>query len=85
MEYARSVADVLAELEEIAAHDGSWGYGRAFTYVFDGPNLEPVTGAAMRLFAASNGLDPTAFKIIGASDGAIHFALPRFVRRSHSA
>jgi glutamate/tyrosine decarboxylase-like PLP-dependent enzyme len=61
MEYARSVDDVLAELEEIAAHDGSWGYGRAFTYVFDGPDLEPVTSAAMRLFAAANGLDPTAF------------------------
>ncbi len=61
MEYARSVDDVVAELGEIAAGDGSWGYGRAFTYVFDGPDLEPVTSAAMRLFAASNGLDPTAF------------------------
>ncbi len=61
MEYARSVDDVLADLAEIAASDGSWGYGRAFTYVFDGPDLEPVTTAAMRLFAASNGLDPTAF------------------------
>jgi glutamate/tyrosine decarboxylase-like PLP-dependent enzyme len=61
MEYARSVDDVLAELEEIAAGDGRWGYGRAFTYVFDGPDLEPVTTSAMRLFAASNGLDPTAF------------------------
>lgn len=61
MEHARSVEEVLSELHEIAAGDGAWGYGRAFTYVFDGPDLEPLTSEAMRLFAGSNGLDPTAF------------------------
>jgi glutamate/tyrosine decarboxylase-like PLP-dependent enzyme len=61
MEHARTVEEVLSELHDIAAHDGAWGFGRAFTYVFDGPDLEPLTSEAMRLFAGSNGLDPTAF------------------------
>jgi glutamate/tyrosine decarboxylase-like PLP-dependent enzyme len=61
MEYARSVEEVLSELNEVAAGDGAWGYGRAFTYVFDGPDLESLTSEAMRMFAGSNGLDPTAF------------------------
>ncbi|MDJ0954955.1 MAG: aminotransferase class V-fold PLP-dependent enzyme [Acidimicrobiia bacterium] len=61
MEQARSTDDVLAELREIAANDGTWGFGRAFTYVFDGPDLGDLTAEAMRLFAGSNGLDPTAF------------------------
>ncbi len=61
MEQARSIDDVVAELREIAAKDGAWGFGRAFTYVFDGPDLGALTGEAMQLFAGSNGLDPTAF------------------------
>lgn len=61
MEPARPIEEVLAELREIATGDGAWGYGRAFTYVFDGPDLGALTGEAMRLFAGSNGLDPTAF------------------------
>jgi sphinganine-1-phosphate aldolase len=61
MEQARSVEDVLSELGEIAAGDGTWGYGHAFTYVFDGPDLSSLTSEAMRLFAGSNGLDPTVF------------------------
>lgn len=61
MEDARSIDDVVAELQDIAAKDGEWGFGRAFTYVFDGPDLSELTAEAMRLFAGSNGLDPTAF------------------------
>lgn len=61
MEPARSIEDVLAQLAEIAARDATWGYGRAFTYVFDGPDLTPLTAQAMQLFSGSNGLDPTAF------------------------
>lgn len=61
MEQARSVEEVLAALNEIATADGAWGFGRAFTYVFDGPDLDSLTTEAMRLFAGSNGLDPTAF------------------------
>lgn len=61
MEYARSAENVLDELRQIAARDGAWGFGRAFTYVFDGPDLGSVTSEAMRLFARSNGLDPTVF------------------------
>ncbi len=61
MEQERTIEEILAELREIAAGDGTWGYGRGFTYVFDGPNLESLTSEAMRLFAGSNGLDPTAF------------------------
>ncbi len=61
MEDPRSIDDVVAELRTIAAGDGAWGFGRAFTYVFDGPDLSPLTGEAMHLFAGSNGLDPTAF------------------------
>lgn len=54
------VDDVLAELREIAEGDDI-GYGRAFSYVFDGPDLDDLTAEAMRLFARSNGLDPTVF------------------------
>jgi len=61
MERARSIDEVVVELRAIAAGDGEWGFGRAFTYVFDGPDLSVLTAEAMRLFAGSNGLDPTAF------------------------
>jgi len=61
MDEPRPVDDVLAELRVIAAEDAAWGFGRAFTYVFDGPDLGALTAEAMRLFAGSNGLDPTAF------------------------
>ncbi|MFV1969719.1 MAG: aspartate aminotransferase family protein [Acidimicrobiia bacterium] len=61
MEHPRSIDEVIAELQVIASKDGEWGFGRAFTYVFDGPDLSAVTAEAMRLFAGSNGLDPTAF------------------------
>ncbi len=61
MEHSRPIDEVVAELGEIAAHDGEWGFGRAFTYVFDGPDLSALTVEAMRLFAGANGLDPTAF------------------------
>ncbi|MCL1599887.1 MAG: aminotransferase class V-fold PLP-dependent enzyme [Actinomycetia bacterium] len=61
MEHPRSIDEVVAELQAIAAKDGEWGFGRAFTYVFDGPDLSALTAEAMRLFAGSNGLDPTAF------------------------
>ncbi len=61
MEFERNIDDVLSELHEIAAGDGTWGYGRAFTYVFDGPDVVDLSSTAMRLFAGSNGLDPTAF------------------------
>jgi sphinganine-1-phosphate aldolase len=61
MDYARSIEEVVEELKQIAVGDGTWGFGRAFTYVFDGPDLTPLTNEAMRLFAGSNGLDPTAF------------------------
>ena len=61
MERSRSIDEVLGELREIAARDGEWGFGRAFTYVFDGPDLSDLTVEAMRLFSGSNGLDPTAF------------------------
>jgi len=61
MERSRPIDEVVAELHEIAARDGEWGFGRAFTYVFDGPDLGTLTAEAMRLFSGSNGLDPTAF------------------------
>lgn len=61
MEQTRPVDEVVSELREIASRDGAWRYGHAFTYVFDGPDLGPLTSEAMRLFAGSNGLDPTAF------------------------
>ncbi len=61
MERGRTTDEVIAELREIAAGDGAWGFGRAFTYVFDGPDLADLTAEAMRLFSESNGLDPTAF------------------------
>jgi len=61
MEHPRPIDDVVAELQTIAAKDGEWGFGRAFTYVFDGPDLGALTTEAMRLFSGSNGLDPTAF------------------------
>ncbi len=61
MEDSRSIDDVVAELQAIAVKDGEWGFGRAFTYVFDGPDLGALTTEAMCLFSGSNGLDPTAF------------------------
>ncbi len=61
MDRPRPIDEVLAELREVAERDGEWGFGRAFTYVFDGPDLSELTAEAMRLFAGANGLDPTAF------------------------
>lgn len=61
MAHARPVDEVLAELREIAEGD-ALGHGRSFSYVFDGPDLSALTAEAMRLFAGSNGLDPTVFR-----------------------
>lgn len=60
MVHARPIEDVIAELGEIAEGD-KWEFGKQFSYVFDGPDLSEMTAEAMRLFAGSNGLDPTAF------------------------
>jgi glutamate/tyrosine decarboxylase-like PLP-dependent enzyme len=57
----RPVADVIADLEEVAGADAPWDRGHAFSYVFDGPDTQDLADAAYHHFAGANGLDPTAF------------------------
>ena len=57
----RPIADVIADLETVAASDAQWDRGHAFSYVFDGPDTQDLADAAFHHYAGANGLDPTAF------------------------
>lgn len=55
--------DVLARLEQLRGDDLPVHSGRTLAYVYDSgmPELDRLAAAAVGAFAATNGLDPTAF------------------------
>ena len=55
--------DVLARLEQLRGEDLPVHSGRTLAYVYDSgmPELDRLAAAAVGSFAATNGLDPTAF------------------------
>ena len=58
----RPAADILAELEDLSAHDVDWEHGRAFTLAYTaGPEVAALAKEANARFLSTNALNVDAF------------------------
>jgi sphinganine-1-phosphate aldolase len=67
-----SAADLISQMDGLAANDADWRRGRTFSLVFyPGPEVEALMKAAYTRFIFENGLSPASFRSLGRMESEV--------------